>query len=272
MPTYENIPNFGQFIEFITQGNATVDENGERHYGVVINSVDFVDQPIVEAAESLLADYEKVEVLRPIQDIPAEDVPIVKEKILEVFHSDVATLATVTTNPKEIVSSLAVVKTYPDWRSDLSVLVGEVYLFPVDKNLYQVIQAHTTQADWDPVTAKALYKRYYEPTDDPWEWTQPLGAHDAYPLGAKVLHNGSVWESTIAANVWEPGVTGWKNISDPVTEPEYSEWVQPAGAHDAYNIGDKVIFEGHLWESLINANVWSPTGYPAGWRDLGAYP
>lgn len=272
MPTYETIPNFGQLVEFITQANPSIDENGESHYGIVIHGVDFVDQPFVEAAESLLADYEKVETLRPIQDIPAEDIPIVKEKILEVFHKDVATLATVTANPKEIVSSLTVVKSYPDWRPNMAVLAGAVYLYPGDKNLYQVIQAHTTQADWDPVAAKALFKRYYEPTDDPWEWIQPLGAHDAYPLGVKVLHNGSVWESTIANNVWEPGVYGWKNLSNPPPPTTYPAWVQPTGAHDAYQIGDKVTFNGRLWESLINANVWSPTAYPAGWKDLGVYP
>jgi hypothetical protein len=44
------------------------------------------------------------------------------------------------------------------------------------------------------------------------------------------------------------------------------EWVQPTGAHDAYNIGDKVLFEGSVYESLINANTWSPTVYPAGWQ------
>lgn len=40
-------------------------------------------------------------------------------------------------------------------------------------------------------------------------WVQPLGAHDAYPLGAKVTHKGQVWTSTTAANIWEPGVYGW---------------------------------------------------------------
>lgn len=33
------------------------------------------------------------------------------------------------------------------------------------------------------------------------------------------------------------------------------EWKQPTGAQDAYNIGDKVRFEGHIYESLINKNV-----------------
>lgn len=45
-------------------------------------------------------------------------------------------------------------------------------------------------------------------------------------------------------------------------------WVQPTGAQDAYNIGDKVSFEGSNYESLIDDNVWSPTAYPAGWTAI----
>jgi hypothetical protein len=270
MPIYETIPAFGQLVEFITQANPTIDENGERHYGVVINSIDFVDQPIVEAAESLLADYEKVEVLRAIPEVPAEDIPVVQVKIEEVFHSDVAKLATVTANPKEIVSSLVVAKSYPDWVPDLVVKIGDVLRYPVDKNLYQVVQGHTTQSDYTPIVAKSLFKRYYEPDDDPWPWVQPVGAHDAYPKNAKALFNGDIWQSTIDANVWPPGVTGWVNLSKPL--PAILPWVQPTGAHDVYNTGNQVTFNGHLWESLIDANVWSPTVYPAGWRDLGVYP
>lgn len=44
------------------------------------------------------------------------------------------------------------------------------------------------------------------------------------------------------------------------------DWVQPTGAHDSYSIGDCVMFNGQQYESLINANVWSPTVYPAGWQ------
>ena len=45
-------------------------------------------------------------------------------------------------------------------------------------------------------------------------------------------------------------------------------WKQPTGAHDAYKIGNKVIFEGATYESLIDANIWSPTAYPQGWKKL----
>lgn len=41
-------------------------------------------------------------------------------------------------------------------------------------------------------------------------WVQPTGAHDAYAIGAEVMHKGQHWKSTFnGANVWEPGVFGW---------------------------------------------------------------
>lgn len=95
-------------------------------------------------------------------------------------------------------------------------------------------------------------------------WVQPTGAHNAYPLGWKVSHNNKTWESTTPANVWQPGVSGWREI---VAEG-YAAWIQPTGAHDAYKIGDRVSFNGSNYESLINANTWSPTAYPAGWKKL----
>ena len=45
-------------------------------------------------------------------------------------------------------------------------------------------------------------------------------------------------------------------------------WVQPVGASDAYRKGDRVLFQGATYESVIDANVWSPTAYPAGWMAL----
>lgn len=95
-------------------------------------------------------------------------------------------------------------------------------------------------------------------------WRQPTGAHDAYPVGYVVTHNNKTWESTTPANVWQPGVSGWREI---VAEG-YAAWIQPTGAHDAYKIGDRVSFNGSNYESLINANTWSPTAYPAGWKKL----
>lgn len=64
---------------------------------------------------------------------------------------------------------------------------------------------------------------------------------------------------------WTPDTASslYVEIADPSNE--YPEFVQPTGAHDAYAKGDKVTFEGKHYISLIDANVYSPTAYPAGW-------
>lgn len=80
-----------------------------------------------------------------------------------------------------------------------------------DAQLYQVLQDHTSSAEWTPDTAVSLYK----------------------PIG--------------------------------VTEEGYPEWVQPLGASDAYNTGDIVSYNGTLYKSTIDGNVWSPDAYPQGW-------
>lgn len=46
-----------------------------------------------------------------------------------------------------------------------------------------------------------------------------------------------------------------------VTEEEpdaIPEWRQPTGAHDAYQKGDKVLYQGKVYISLIDANVYAP--------------
>lgn len=82
-----------------------------------------------------------------------------------------------------------------------------------DPQLYLCLQAHTSQADWTPDSAVSLFKA----------------------VG--------------------------------ITEEGYPEWTQPVGASDAYMKDDIVSFEGTLYISLIDNNVWSPTAYPAGWKE-----
>jgi len=33
-------------------------------------------------------------------------------------------------------------------------------------------------------------------------------------------------------------------------------------------VGDKVMFNGQVYESVINNNIWSPAAYPAGWHAI----
>lgn len=76
--------------------------------------------------------------------------------------------------------------------------------------LYRCVQAHTSQSDWTPDATPALW--VVVSLEEYPEWVQPTGAHDAYAQDAKVTHNGKKWVSTIAANVYEPGVYGWDEV------------------------------------------------------------
>lgn len=94
------------------------------------------------------------------------------------------------------------------------------------------------------------------------EWVQPTDASNAYPKDWEATYAGKTWISLVSGNVWEPGVSAWR---EKVDEPGVPEFVQPTGAHDAYHTGDKVMFEGAVYTSSIDNNTWSPSAYPAGW-------
>lgn len=69
---------------------------------------------------------------------------------------------------------------------------------------------------------------------------------------------------------WTPDATPalWAEIAKP---GEIPVWKQPTGAQDAYNKGDRVWYPAKnttVYESLIDANVYSPEAYPAGWREV----
>ena len=105
---------------------------------------------------------------------------------------------------------------YDPWRVGKSYSLGEFVTYGEnavgDPQLYKVVQAHTSQAEWTPDITESLY--------------DAVGLDDSgYPV-----------------------------------------WSQPTGAHDAYNKGDVVSYNGVLYQSLIDGNTYSPEVYPAGWK------
>lgn len=65
---------------------------------------------------------------------------------------------------------------------------------------------------------------------------------------------------------WTPDATPALYTAIGLTEAGYPIWSQPTGAHDAYNTGDIVDYNGTLYKSLIDGNTYSPDVYPAGWE------
>lgn len=112
--------------------------------------------------------------------------------------------------------AMEVATIYDHWAVGKVYSVGEYVLYGEnsvgDPQLYKVVQAHTSQADWTPDITASLY--------------------DAIGLDKQ----------------------------------GYPVWSQPTGAHDAYNKGDIVNYNGVIYESLIDGNVYAPTAYPDGWE------
>lgn len=65
---------------------------------------------------------------------------------------------------------------------------------------------------------------------------------------------------------WTPDATPSLYDAIGLDDSGYPVWSQPTGAHDAYNTGDIVNYNGTLYQSLIDGNVYSPDAYPAGWQ------
>ena len=89
-----------------------------------------------------------------------------------------------------------------------------------------------------------------------------------YIVGERLQYNGVLYRVVQAHTSqadWTPDITPALFVV--VSLDEWPEFVQPTGAHDAYNKGDKVTFEGKHYISLIDGNVYSPTAYPAGWQE-----
>lgn len=191
------------------------------------------------------------------------------------------------TLPEE--KALEIATIYPKWEAGKAYAAGDILSYGTnsvgDPQLYKVVQAHTSQADWTPDSVPALYDAFGLDESGYPIWSQPSGAHDAYNTGDVVNYNGTLYQSLIDGNVWSPDAypDGWKIVEsgteeepttptepepEPTPTPEYPEWVQPTGAHDAYNTGDIVSHNGKIWQSNTAGNVWEPGVY--GWDEVTA--
>lgn len=110
--------------------------------------------------------------------------------------------------------AMEVADLYPEWVAMKAYPENEIVKYGVNADgetqLYKVIQAHTSQADWTPDTAASLYKKIGFTDEGVSIWSQPLGATDAYMKGDVVSFENQLWKSTVDNNVWQPGVYGWE--------------------------------------------------------------
>ena len=94
------------------------------------------------------------------------------------------------------------------------------------------------------------------PLFDPW------ATATAYSIGDIVVFDGDPYKVVQAHTSradWTPDVvpalfTPLRQTAGANPDP----WVQPVGAQDAYQIGDRVTHNGQTWESTAANNVWAP--------------
>lgn len=103
-------------------------------------------------------------------------------------------------------------------------------------------------------------------------FTSGNGRHGSYVTGYTLAQAGPGAVATAMALAGET-----VHQDTPATELGHSSfkgyvrptWTAASDAQDAYSKGDRVTFQGAVWESTMDANVWSPTAYPAGWKKAG---
>ena len=75
-----------------------------------------------------------------------------------------------------------------------------------------------------------------------------------------------VLQDHTSAEEWTPDTATSLYKAIGVTEDGVAVWVQPLGASDAYNTGDKVSYNDKIWVSTCDGNVWQPGVY--GWEEV----
>lgn len=103
---------------------------------------------------------------------------------------------------------------FSEWVSGVAYAAGNIRRY--GEKLYKCLQAHTSQEGWEPDAAASLWKVIGDPTVEYPEWSQPVGAGDAYMTGDKVSHADKHWVSTVDNNVWEPGAPGTEMLWEQV--------------------------------------------------------
>lgn len=92
-----------------------------------------------------------------------------------------------------------------------------------------------------------------------------------YKTGDRVQYNDvlyKVLQDHTSQTTWTPSDAPSlfaKVLTSTTGEPQ--EWQQPDSTN-GYKTGDRVTYNGKIYESTIDNNVWSPADYPAGWKEI----
>ena len=98
------------------------------------------------------------------------------------------------------------------------------------------------------------------------------GNRIAYDVGKRIMYNGVLYK-VIQAHTsqaeWTPTAAPslFAKVINETVDGSIPEFEQPDSTNP-YMKGDRVIFNGKVYESLIDNNVHNPEAYPAGWKEI----
>lgn len=104
---------------------------------------------------------------------------------------------------------------------------------------------------------------------DPWVIGKSYAVGDFLTYGVNGVGDPQLYkvaQAHTAQSDWTPDKTPSLFTAIGLDVNGHPVWSKPTGAHDAYNTGDIVNYNGVLYESLIDGNIWAPDEYPAGWK------
>lgn len=102
-----------------------------------------------------------------------------------------------------------------------------------------------------------------------WEIGKTYKLKEVFSYGLNSVGDPQLYQVLLehtSAEQWTPDVANTLYKAIGVTEDGYPEWAQPLGATDAYNTGDIVSYNGVLYKSIMDANVYPPD--VCGWEKV----
>mgnify|MGYP001105191571 FL=1 len=99
-----------------------------------------------------------------------------------------------------------------------------------------------------------------------WEPDHTYAVGDIFSYGTNSVGDPQLYkvvQAHTSQDNWKPGPDAFG-----LDDSGYPVWSQPSGVHDAYNTGDIVNYNGTLYRSLVDGNVWSPDAYPNAWEKV----
>ena len=108
---------------------------------------------------------------------------------------------------------------------------------------------------------------------DPWKIGKTYAVGDMVTYGENSVGDPQLYkvvQAHTSQTDWTPETALSLYDAIGLDDTGYPLWSQPTGAHDAYNKGDTVNYNGTIYESLMDGNTYSPDAYPAGWKEVQA--